>query len=327
VRRAVQRLLAERRVDVINVHQALPGVGANLAPFASRCANIYTFHAPWSVEWLDMYRFARRDGLSAVQRLSSRAVAFYLKRLERFAVRRADAVVTLSDYVRGKAQQLHGLPNARFRLIPGGVDCDTFKPAPDRAKVRAALPVPVSPDALLLLTVRRLVPRMGLENLIQAVATVSVKLPHLRLIIVGVGELERELKSLVSRLGLADRVIFAGKVPEADLPRFYQAADLFVLPTRELEGFGMVTPEALASGTPVLGTPVGGTVEILSRLNPDLLFADTSAEAMAAKLLDFATSGKLTPQLRQACRDYAVARYSWDAVVDQYEALCRSLLE
>ncbi|MBM4087597.1 MAG: glycosyltransferase, partial [Planctomycetes bacterium] len=140
-------------------------------------------------------------------------------------------------------------------------------------------------------------------------------------------ELERELKSLVSRLGLADRVIFAGKAPEADLPRFYQAADLFVLPTRELEGFGMVTPEALASGTPVLGTPVGGTVEILGRLNPDLLFADTSAEAMAAKLLDFATSGNLTPQLRQACRDYAVARYSWDAVVDQYEALCRSLLE
>jgi glycosyltransferase involved in cell wall biosynthesis len=166
---------------------------------------------------------------------------------------------------------------------------------------------------------------MGLENLIQAVASLRDRLPQLRLIIVGIGELESDLKALVNGLGVTNRVFFAGKVSEMDLPSYYQAADLFVLPTRALEGFGMVTLEALASGTPVLGTPVGGTVEILNRLNPDLLFADASPEAMAAKIGDFATSGKLTPRLRQACRDYALKHYSWDAVVAQYEALCRKL--
>ena len=97
----------------------------------------------------------------------------------------------------------------------------------------------------------------------------------------GAGPLDAALREMAAREGLAERVRFAGFIPESRLPSYYRMADLFVLPTRELEGFGLVTLEALASGVPVAGTPVGGTPEILSRLEPNLLFKDATAASMA----------------------------------------------
>src|SRR5207249_11052699 len=80
---------------------------------------------------------------------------------------------------------------------------------------------------------------------------------------------------------------FLGFIPDETLPSYYHAADVFVLPTRELEGFGLVTVEALACGTPVLGTPVGATPEVLSGLDASLVFRGISAEIMAEDLLRF----------------------------------------
>ena len=130
-------------------------------------------------------------------------------------------------------------------------------------------------------------------------------------------------------LGLDKHVTFLGFVTEAELPRYYQAADVFVLPTRELEGFGLVTAEALACGTPVLGTRVGATPELLEPLDARLVFQDASAEAMAADLAallarlagDAAAAG----DLRAACRRHAEARFGWDHVVDDLEAALREV--
>jgi glycosyltransferase involved in cell wall biosynthesis len=102
-------------------------------------------------------------------------------------------------------------------------------------------------------------------------------------------------------------------------------ADIFVLPTLELEGFGLITLEALASGTPVLGTPVGGTVEILSKLNSRYLFKDTSPESMAELIIQICREFKDNPALRQGvsdqCRLFAEKNYSWKKNVDSLENL------
>jgi glycosyltransferase involved in cell wall biosynthesis len=122
---------------------------------------------------------------------------------------------------------------------------------------------------------------MGLDELLRAVAIVRENVPDVLLLIGGSGGLRRGLEAQAAGLGLGGHVRFLGFVPEARLAAHYQAADFFVLPTRELEGFGLVTVEALACGTPVLGTPVGATPEILGTVGADYIFEGPDARAIA----------------------------------------------
>jgi glycosyltransferase involved in cell wall biosynthesis len=101
------------------------------------------------------------------------------------------------------------------------------------------------------------------------------------------------------------------------LPDWYRAADVVVMPTVAYEGFGLVTAEALACGTPVVGTRVGATPELLEPLDPRLLAADADPNALASTIdraLDLVSG-----ELRRRCRDYAVARLSWDAAIAEWE--------
>lgn len=130
----------------------------------------------------------------------------------------------------------------------------------------------------------------------------------------------------MQRLHLADHVRLIGFIPDDKLVSYYQAADLFVLPTVALEGFGLVTTEALACGVPVIGTPIGATPEILSGLDPRLLAAGTAPDALAAAILGFLEgdwAGELTPDRLRA---YVAARYTWDRHVDAVEAVYREVI-
>src|SRR5437667_11474023 len=112
---------------------------------------------------------------------------------------------------------------------------------------------------------------MGLDLLIRAMAILKRDRPEALLLIGGVGSVGQELESFSEALGLREQVRFLGFIPDEALPLYYQAADVFILATRELEGFGLVTVEALAGGTPVLGTAVGAAPEVLLRQPPSPL--------------------------------------------------------
>jgi len=171
---------------------------------------------------------------------------------------------------------------------------------------------------------------MGIDNLIAAMEDVVLSVPGVQLVIGGTGPMKANLEALRSRLKLERCVHFVGFIPDGDLPRYYQAADLFILPTIELEGFGMVTLEALASGTPVLGTPVGGTREILGRLDRGFLFEDTSPTAISRLIINECHRYQDRPEQRQhdsqRCRDFAERYYSWDVNVDSTERLFAQMI-
>jgi glycosyltransferase involved in cell wall biosynthesis len=165
-------------------------------------------------------------------------------------------------------------------------------------------------NALLLLTVRDLEQRMGIDTLLEALTRLPKDRPFYCLI-GGTGPLRGFLEKLCERLGLAQRVRFLGYVQEDQLPLYYQAADVFVLPTRAHEGFGLVTVEALACGTPVVGTPAGATPEILTPLNPRLLAPSCEASSLASTL-EAALPLVGDEDFRRRCRSYAETNYSWD---------------
>jgi glycosyltransferase involved in cell wall biosynthesis len=165
---------------------------------------------------------------------------------------------------------------------------------------------------------------MGLENLISAFEIIQNG-RELLLVIGGAGPLEPALKEQARICGVEEFVRFIGYIPDGDLPSYYQMADLFILPTTELEGFGLVTVEALASGLPVLATPVGGTREILAKLGSDYLFDDSTPQSIATGILKalngWAKNHSDYQSISKTCRRLAEKHYSWEAHVAKLEDL------
>jgi glycosyltransferase involved in cell wall biosynthesis len=124
----------------------------------------------------------------------------------------------------------------------------------------------------------------------------------------------------VRNRNLSKQVRFAGFIPETDLPRAYRAADLSVVPSQTLEGFGLTVLESLACGTPVLVTPVGGLPEVIKPLNPGLVLPDKGAAAIADRLHLF-LSGALSIPSGDDCRKYVESNFSLPTIAQRVKTL------
>ena len=324
-RRATADELARQTADVLHLHQPLAGYGALASRAGGRLPSLYSFYSPAPLE------YRSRRGMTARHRsgLMGATGAAILWAFERACLRRVTLVHVLSHFAADQAWKLYAVARERIVMIPGAAATERFRPAADRGAVRRALGI--APDRSLLFTVRNLEARMGLDNLLRTMAIVKLRRPDTMLLIGGAGSLRGVLEAQSRALGVDDRVKFLGFVPDEALPGYYQAADVFVLPTRELEGFGLVTVEALACGTPVLGTPVGATPEILRPLCESLVFRGTAPEVMAEGLERFLEQKERDPdayvRLRGACREHSERHYSWERATTDLERALRRVAE
>ncbi len=293
VRREVRRALRDYPSRLVVSHFAL---------YAAPCLDLLRthpvvvhFHGPWAAE-------SRSEGAGAI--------ATGLKYcLERAVYRRGDRFVVLSHAFGRLLAEGHGVPAQMIRVIPGGVDTSRFTPRLTRNAARARLDWPV--DRPLALVVRRLVRRMGLEDLIDAVRLTRRAVPDLLVIIAGGGPLREELTRRAA--DIADQVRLVGYLPDADLPLAYRAADFSVVPSVALEGFGLVVAESLASGTPVLVSDVGGLPETLAGFADAGILRDRSPAGLAAALRD-AVEGRLALPSADACVRYAKRSFDWPVI-------------
>jgi len=307
VRRRVRKALKDVRPDLVASHFAL--YTAPVLDLLGDRPLVVHFHGPWAQE-------------SAVEGASTLSV--WAKRaLERLVYRRGTRFIVLSEAFRDVLTETYNVSAERVQIVPGGVDVDRFAPTHSRPDARRRLSWPT--DRPILLAVRRLARRMGLEALIEAVDHLRHTVPDILLLIAGTGPLEDELRALVEARNLTAHVRLLGYLPEDDLPHAYRAADASVVPTRSLEGFGLITVESLATGTPVFVTPTGGLPNIVRPLAPALLFDGTSAAAMADRL-SAALQGALPLPSAEDCRQYAITNYSWAAVARQTRAVYEQAL-
>ncbi len=191
-------------------------------------------------------------------------------------------------------------------MAPGCVDTARFGKTLSRSEARAMFDLPA--DRPVAVCVRRLVQRMGLEDLIDAAAVMKRHMPDVLIVLAGKGPLDAALKRRIVERGLEAQVRMLGFVPDDRLPHLYRAADLTIVPTTALEGFGLTTIESLAAGTPVLVTPVGGLPEAVERLEPDLVLASCGAPALAHGMTGAFTGQRRLPDAA-ACRAYARAHF------------------
>jgi glycosyltransferase involved in cell wall biosynthesis len=306
-RRITLEALQSQRPDILASHfslLALPSIEVlKKQPFAVH------FHGPWADE-------ARVQG-------SNPAKALALRAIERLVYSRGDRVITLSEAFAKVLERSYGIDRSRIRIVPGAADLQRFIPAVSRETVRTELGWPL--DRKILITVRRLVPRMGLENLLTAISQIRTEHPEVLVYMIGKGPLQPQLQAQIERSGLQQHVKLLGYVAEDDLVKMYQAADLNVVPTLALEGFGLVAAESLAAGTPALVTPVGGLPEVVGGLDPGLVLRSTSPEDIAEGLRS-ALSGAVPLPSSVTCREYAQKHFSAELMAQRTAAVYQEMV-
>ncbi len=303
--RALVSELRGNKYDVYNPHFALYVFGPMLAGRLKKCPVVFNFQGPWSGE-----AGVELSGGSGGLSLPGRIVCAMKKFVEEFVYRRCDRLIVLSREFKQILVEEYGVAPARVVVLAGGCDVNRFVPG-NKGEARRALGLPRSPK--IVFTVRRLVNRTGIDLLIKAMPILKRHNHNCLLVVGGDGPQKPGLENLARELGLAGAVIFTGYIPEEDLPLFYRAADVTVVPSLAFEGFGLVTVEALACGVPVVATPVGGNVEILCRLEPRLLSRSVSAESLAEKINGVLAGEDWVPDPHR-CRNFAVQNYSWSKI-------------
>ena len=250
--------------------------------------------------------------------------------LKALVLRQATAVVVNSQDTKAVVVGL-GVPPGRAVVIHPGVDLDRYRPDLDGGSIRRRLGLG---DRPLLLTVGRLdrsSQYKGHDTVIRALPAIRQHTPDVAYVIAGAGNDGPRLAQLARETGVSDAVRFVGYVPDAELPLYFAACDLFIMPNRRersgsgqaTEGFGMVFIEAAACAKPVIGGNVGGTTDAIVADRTGLLLdqpdAAHTAAAVTALLGDPARARLLGVQGYRR----AVAHFTWDAGAQKLERVIR----
>ena len=296
---AAAQMVGNRQWDLVHIHTLVPGAGVRRA-FGVGPRYVYTVHSPVVAE--QRINWAAQGLLGTMKRVFGERS---LQRVERDLLRQADAIHTLSDYTRSEVQRRYGLGH-KVTVVPHWRDENTVHVG-DKASARDKLGWPHGIP--ILFTLRRHVPRMGLDVAVKAVAPLA-RTGACVFYIGGDGPLRANLEATARALGAGEKqVCFLGRVSDEELPLMYQASDLFILPTLALECFGLIMLEAMGYGCPVLGTNVGSIPEILEPICPQLIVPPGDVPAIAARVRSFLDGGLGLPE-REELSAFVLARYA-----------------
>ena len=307
LRSSVQRLLKEEDLPLVVSHFALYGFPI-LNLIGDRPLVVH-FQGPWALE-------SQVEGHSTVN-------IWMKKTLEQKHYQRANKLIVLSTAFRDLLHQTYHISLDRIHVVPPGVDLDRFAFSGSRQNARLQLGWDL--DRPIIFATRRLVKRTGLENLVSAMSAVRQRYPDALLLIAGKGELAKTLQQQIESLDLTNHVRLLGFVSEDQLTLAYRAADFSIMPTLSFEGFGLSMIESLASGTPVVGTPVGAIPEVLRPLSDDLVFEGSSTEHLAQGILEILSGQRSLPDA-ETCRAYVKDHYAWSVVAQQIKAVYSAAL-
>lgn len=277
------------------------------AGIVPRTPMVFLYHSEFYSEWV--------HARAAVRKVMQR----YMAAVERRVFAQSARIVAVSEF---SARQIGSrAPHAshRVRVIPTGVDTTYFVRPDDRAAVRKELGLPI--DRPIALGVGRLAGVKQFDRLVTAFAVACARGLQAQLVLAGDGPERHNLERLVATYGVQDRVHLAGYCGPPRLRAFMQAADLQVC-SSAFENLSLAILEAMSCGTAVLGTPGGGTPELVGQIDPALVLADDHTHTLADALPVWLNNPDRLEALGERARQIAIERYDWERVVDSLEMLC-----
>jgi glycosyltransferase involved in cell wall biosynthesis len=296
------------KFDIAYVHNAFQGFSLTL--FFNKIPCMYSYHASCYKEiGIDSDR--GKYGLLTIFVNVARKVVFLI---ERRALIKSTKIIVDSEFMKEDLLKLYPeVDRGKVITLSLCIDTEKFYSSKNRVELRNKLGIPT--DRIVLLTIRRLVARMGIENLLTSVSKIIEIFPEVILIIGGSGYLKESIEKTIKELTLESNVILTGFIDEELLPEYYTAADMFVLPTLEYEGFGLVTIESYSCGTPVAATPIGANRE---NVDSKFLFRDNTSDAIADGIIALLSKG-LRDEDRQYNRSMCIEKFGKQKICSMLE--------
>ena len=246
--------------------------------------------------------------------------------LETYALKRADAVTTICEGLRGDIVA-RGIPASKVTVIPNAVDIDKFAVG-GQADLELKRKLGLEQNRLIGF-IGSFYAYEGLDVLLRAVPALSQRHPDLRVLLVGGGPQDANLRQQAKDLGIADKVVFTGRVPHDQVQKYYDLLDVLVYPRLSMRLTDLVTPlkplEAMAQGRILAASSVGGHRELIVDGKTGVLFAPDDPASLAAKVGDLLDAQVLWPALRSAGRAYVETERNWPVSVARYKNIYGSI--
>jgi len=215
----------------------------------------------------------------------------------------------------------------KFVEVPNGVDSEHFRPEVKSEEILSRHGLSLNNKVIIFVGgLDKAHYFKGIDYLIQAFMLVNQRMPETRLMIVGEGDLVEEYKSLAAQLQISDRIVFTGGVGHDDLPKYYNSADLGVLPSIDKsEAFGIVLIEAMACAKPVVASNLAGVRSVVDEEENGYLSEPRNIDDLASKLNHLLVNDELRIQMGQNGREKVMAQYDWRAIASKIDGIYKSL--
>lgn len=302
--RAIMAEAREGRVDVIHAHWAIPtGPAAVMAARKLGIPSIITMHGG------DVY-VNPEQGYDFPTR-------WYVRPALRWTLRHAGALTAITEDCRQHALRA-GAPDDHIRLVFNGTDLRRFSPGENGNRGDPQF------GPHMIFACRQLFPRKGIRFLLEAAAQLKPRFPELKVVLAGDGFERPELAHLAAELGIGADVTFLGWVPNADLPPYYRAAAVSVIPSLE-EGFGIPAAEAMGCEVAVVASDAGGLPEVVEHGVTGLVVPRGDSAALAQAIGSLLADPERRRAMGQAGRERALRLFDWDRSAEQFEELYREV--
>ncbi len=238
--------------------------------------------------------------------------------MARFAWRTASLITTNSTDLRDEAIRL-GAPAEKFDLIVYGVNANEFVPCADGTReLRQSLHL--AADDVIVLAVGRMVYKKGFDVLIRAMELLRTSHPHIKAVLIGDGDLKDEWQSLAQSLGVADRVLFVGRVPHDEIARYYNLCDMLAMPavTHPADGLNVCVVDAMACAKPIVASRAAGNPLVVADGLNGFRVDENRPDQLAHAIARLADSPGLRAQMGAASRRRIVAEFDWPHLAQRY---------
>jgi PEP-CTERM/exosortase A-associated glycosyltransferase len=308
--RRLAEIIPQVKPDVLHAHSpSLNAIAALRAGKKFGIPVVYEVRAFWEDAAVD-------HGTSAENGLRYRAT----RALETWALKRADAVTTICEGLR-RDIVARGIPAEKVTVIPNAVDIDKFSvggSADQELKARLGLQ-----GSRLIGFIGSFYAYEGLDILLRAVPQLAARLPDLRVLLVGGGPQDAQLRQLANDLDITDKVVFTGRVPHDQVQKYYDLLDVLVYPRLSMRLTDLVTPlkplEAMAQGRILAASDVGGHLELIADGKTGVLFKADDPASLAEKVGALLEEQQQWPALRAAGRQYVERERNWPVSVARYK--------
>ena len=296
------KIIKKERINFIHSHWIIPsGLVGSILKRTYRKPHITTAHAG------DVFTIRNSKILS---------------KIGSFVFKNSDKITANSNYTKNAITSIEDKIKDIVEIIPMGVDTSLFHP-----KHATGLRDDFEAEYLIL-SVGRLVEKKGVKYLIMAMKDVIKEFPNAKLIICGAGPEEENLENLTKKLNLKENVIFVGYIKNSDLPKYYTSSDIFILPSIKVkggdtEGLGVVLLEAMACGTPVIGSNTGGITDIIKHGESGFLVKPKDPEDIAEKIIVLLSNKELQQKFSEEGLKIVRERFSWNVIVKKFVKILR----